>query len=225
MFRIAVLTVFALAAGSVSATAQSWGFGEPVYVDPPPVYYERPGVVVPGRPMLYEAPDSDVYYDEEPRILVAPPERRVLHMEAPEIVMDRLDADGYRELSPMARRGSLYKLTAVDPSGDLVALEISIFTGEIERETVLRVARSPARTQPRPQSRPPVVAAPRPAPVAPAPRPTVAAAPPPAAAVGTARPQGGGPSSTLRDRLRTPPAGAPSAGAQADSGDDPLVIY
>jgi hypothetical protein len=177
--------------------------GPPIYGPPPVIYYEAPPQV------LYGAP---------PRVLV-PGERRVFHMEAPEVVLDRLDAAGYRDLSPMSRRGTLYKLSAVAPEGDVVALEISIFTGEIERERVLqprpeqprRAARTPKRTR---------TAAVRKQAVEPAPN--VPAAPPAAAPAAPATPgTADGPASTLRDRLKPVPQGSQS---EADS-EEPLVVY
>ena len=57
----------------------------------------------------------------------------MLHMISPDAVFDALEAAGYREFSPMAPRGDVYKLDAVNPRGDLVALEISVFTGAIEQ--------------------------------------------------------------------------------------------
>jgi hypothetical protein len=128
----------------------------------------------------------------------------MLHVEAPEDVLDRLDAAGYRELSPMARRGQVYKLSAVDPRGNLVALEISIFTGEIERADVLRAAyaRPPVRA-PRPVAAPAVAPVPRRAPA-----PAVAARPAPQPAPG---------SNAMRNRLQPP--------AEAQGGDDPMVVY
>ena len=74
----------------------------------------------------------------------------------------------------MRQRGSIYRLNATDPDGNLVRLDISVHTGDIERERILVRA-----------------AVPPPPPGAPA------------------------PSSSLRDRLQTPPPGA----------RDPLVVY
>ncbi len=102
------------------------GFGGPVFYGPPPVYYEAPPVYR-ARPR--------VIYREDPG---------VIPMQAPEVVFDRLEGAGYREFSPMARRGDRYRLHAVDPDGNLVALDISIFTGEIERTEMLQARLSPA---------------------------------------------------------------------------------
>jgi pyruvate/2-oxoglutarate dehydrogenase complex dihydrolipoamide acyltransferase (E2) component len=190
---ISVGAVLAFAAAVGPAAAQSWGFGVgvdtriPIY-GAPPVYYDEP----------------PVYYDA-PRVVV-PREGRVFRMEAPEVVLDRLDAAGYRDLSPMARRGTLYKLSAVAPEGDVVALEISIFTGEIERERVLQPRRQrPARAVAAPK-RTRTAAAP-----APKPEPKVAAtvpAAPPATVPATPSASPGAPGSTLRDRLKPLPPGS-----------------
>jgi hypothetical protein len=200
MLRTVVLGA-ALALAALPAAAQSWGFGVEVG---PPVYYDEPQVYY-GPPVVYEQPP--VYYDAP---AVVGPEPRVFHMEAPELVLERLENAGYRELSPMARRGTLYRLNAVDPQGNLVALEISIFTGEIERTRILEARyQAPARA----------VAAPRPVTVEVAPprvsrpAPVPAAAPPPSAAAST------DPAVPLRDRLKTPPTAAP------DEDRDPLVVY
>jgi hypothetical protein len=56
---------------------------------------------------------------------------------SPDDVFDSLESAGYREFSPMADRGGVYELRAVNPAGDLVALEVSAHTGEIERELIL----------------------------------------------------------------------------------------
>lgn len=76
-------------------------------------------------------------------------------------VFDTLEAAGYREFGPMAQRGRLYSLRAVNPNGELVALEISIATGQIERELILSESapleprfRRPLQPAP-PQSAPP----------------------------------------------------------------------
>jgi hypothetical protein len=126
-------------------------------------------------------------------------------------VLDRLDAEGYRELGPMARRGGVYRLSAVAPEGDVVALEISAVTGEIEREFVLQPRRDkPARTVQSPK-RTRTAAAPKP-------KPQVQAAPP-AAAAAPAAPSGEAPTA-LRDRLQPLPDSA------GDGGEgDPLVVY
>jgi hypothetical protein len=219
---LAITAAFAMAAGLASPAAAQWGFGiqvgPPRYYGPPPVYYER------ARPRRY--------YEEAP-VIIAPAQPRVLHMEAPEDVLDALEDAGFRELSPMKRRGKFYVLNAVDPGGDLVALEISIFTGEIERTRVLEAAFQPPR-EIRRKSRPVAVAAPRPAPraaakaaVAPTPaaaapraQRAAAAARPPVRPAAPAAPAATGGGSTLRDRLQTPPEAQPE-----EQGSDPLVVY
>lgn len=215
---LTILAALAIAAGLPAPASAQWGFGievgPPRYYGPPPVYYER------ARPRGY--------YQEGP-VILAPAEPRVLYMEAPEDVLDSLEDAGYRELSPMRRRGQFYFLNAVDPAGDLVALEISIFTGEIERSRVLEAAFQPPRqvrrpprrvtaAAPRPAPRPAAKATPAakaasaPQPAAAAPQPRVRPAPPAAQSA-----TGGG--STLRDRLKAPPEEAQEAGT------DPLVVY
>jgi hypothetical protein len=131
----------ALAAAS-PGVAQSWGD-----VGGPPVTYGRP-------PAAYAMP---VYRSAPP----APPL-------SPAAVFDALQAAGYREFSPMAPRGAFYKLDAVNRRGDLVALVVSAFTGEIAEERVLAFhpgSAPSAPPQPVPQSAPAAAAAPPPAPV------------------------------------------------------------
>ena len=72
----------------------------------------------------------------------------------------------------MAQRDPLYKLNAVNPGGDLVALEISVYTGAIEREMILQAR----HTAPLPASPPPVIET-YAAPEAPPPAPETYAAP------------------------------------------------
>jgi hypothetical protein len=211
------LVILALGAGSPAA-AQSLSFGvevgAPVYLSPPPVYYEPR--------ILYGAPPA-VYY-EDPRVHVAPaPRARVLHMEAPEDVVERLAERGYTDIGPIDRRGALYVLTATNRKGDLVELEISIFSGKIERSSVLerRYATQPKRLPRKPVAQ----AAAAPPKVAPAPAQKPAPASAPAEQdeeqSGPEPDSNGGASSTLRDRLHTPPSKAPSE----TNSPDPLVVY
>lgn len=162
-----------LVASSSAGWTQSWGFGievgPPVYYGPPPVYaYEV-------DPYYYEQPP--VYYEPPPVVVVPPPMPR--YTATPDAVLDMLEAEGYSELSPMAERGAYYKLSAVSPEGDLVALEISIRTGEIEQEIILEPSRGPA-----------------PRAVAATPPPVTAPAPPPGAAP-----------APMRERLQPPASG------------------
>jgi hypothetical protein len=148
MSRLGIATV-ALAAiagtGSPSA-AGSWSlgvgveYGPPVYYGPPSVYYGPP-------PVFYEPP---IYYEPAP-----PPV--VLQMVTADDVLDALEGAGYRELGPMAQRGALYSLAAVNPRGDVVALEISVYNGAIERELILESPRyaAPQVVQPAPNLPPP----------------------------------------------------------------------
>ena len=195
----------ALAIAAGPAAAQSWGFGvelgTPVY-GPPPVYYQY------AEPPYYAA-EPPVYYGTPP-VVVVPRERRVLRIVSPDRVLDRLDAEGYRELGPMRRRGSIYSLSAVAPEGDVVALEVSAVTGEIEREFVLEPARKKPARAAEATKRVRTAAAPKPKPQVEAPPPAAAQAPAPAGEAPTA----------LRDRLQPiPPV------EEAPTEGDPLVVY
>ena len=224
---IAFAAVLAALGTSGPAAAGSWGvgvgfgYGPPVYWGPQAVFHDRP-VIVRRAPRGY-------YYEEAP-VFVAPP-APVYRAVGPEEVFDMLDRSGYRELSPMARRGAVYRLHAVDPAGDLVALEISAWTGAIERVRLLqaRYAAPPPPVQPpavaappRPLPAPAVAAPPRPKPVreaAPAANPAAppaasATAGPPAGAVG-----GGSAPAPLSDRLQPVPA------EPTGEEKDPLVVY
>jgi hypothetical protein len=196
MLRTLILTT-ALAAGATApAAAQSWGigvgveYGPPVFYGPPPVIYYEPPVVAAPPPVYYGAPP----------VVVAP--APVIEMVSPDEVFDRLDEAGYTDLAPMAQRGRYYKVRAVDPYGNLVSLEISIHSGEIENKYILESGYA---------ARPAVVAPPVVATAPPPPPPARAAAPPPPAAPSAAPP------TSLRDRLVVP--------EEPEDGDDPLVIY
>lgn len=199
MFRTMTLaaSLAALAATASPAAAASWEFsgavGPRVYYGPPPVHLQAP-VIYRRAPMIYrQAP-----------VVVGPAPAPIYDMEAPEDIIESLQDAGFTELSPITRRGAVYRLNAVDPEGNVVALDISIFTGEIERSRILQARFQAA---PAPAPRPVARAAPSPAPVE-------AAAPPPAAARPT-----GTPPSTLRERLEPVPD-------EAGEGDrDPLVVY
>lgn len=122
MCRTAILTGALIAVAGLSpASAQSWsvgvgfGYGEPGYYGPPPVY---------------------VY--EEPPLVYAPAPPPMVHSAvSPDAVFDALERAGYREFSPMAFRDGVYKLNAVNRGGDLVALEVSALTGVVEREFII----------------------------------------------------------------------------------------
>jgi len=177
-----------LATASAAHAGSSWSFGfsvagPPVYYGPPPVYYEPPVVYEPGPPVLHEEP-----------VVVAPPVRA--RERSPDEIFDWLEAAGYREFGPMAHRDPLYKLNAVNPEGDLVALEISVYTGAIEREMILQ-ARHAA---PLPVSPPPVVET-YAAPAAPPQAPETYAAP-------------------AAPRPYTPPTLS-----EPEDDEDPLVVY
>jgi len=183
--------VIAMSVASGTAAAQSWGFGvgmgfgEPDYYGPPPGYSEPP--------VIFEAvPEAG---SEGAPIDVAPDGRPVFQMESPDDVLDALDGAGYRELSPMHMRGHSFVLAAVDPRGDLVQIELSIFTGEIERITLLQAGYLP------PVRQRSIAAAPQ---IAPAP-PQVSPAPPPPAVT---------PPPRVEERVVPPP-----------QEQDPLVVY
>jgi len=179
--------------------------------------------------MVYQAPPVVLY--EEPPVVIAPAFRpRVLHMEAPEDVLARLARDGYGDLGPIDRRGALYVLTASDPKGDLVSLEISIFSGEVQRASVLeaRYAAVPSRPPAAPRSpaaRPAPAAAPAQPARIPAPKAETVASPveqtDTPAAIEERPLSDESPSNTLRDRLYAPP----SAPAPSENEPDPLVVY
>jgi hypothetical protein len=103
-------------------------FGDPTYYGPPPVYYGPPPIY------LYEQPSS--YYAPVPPPIVYAP-AHIPSAVPPDVVFDNLVESGYRELSPMAFRDGVYKLSAVNRHGDLVALEVSALTGSVERESVI----------------------------------------------------------------------------------------
>jgi hypothetical protein len=107
-----------------------------------------------------------------PLIIEGPVYQRAIPI-APDAIFDALEAAGYREFSPMAPREPVYALKAVNPEGDLVALEISMFTGEIELELILAANYRPPLRAYRPTAAP-QAAVPPPPPIAPA------APPPPA---------------------------------------------
>ncbi len=138
-FAIGGFAILAAAAGAAPAAAQSWGvgveFGGPEY-GPPPGYYAPP----PG----YYAP-APGYYAPPPGY-GAPPQP-TLQLLSPDAVFDALEDAGYREFGVMAPHGNYYSLDAVNPRGDLVALEVSAFTGLVERERVLALNQRPPRVE------------------------------------------------------------------------------
>jgi hypothetical protein len=133
MLRAAIFAALISLAGLSPASAQ-WSvgvgieFGGPTYYGPPPVYYGPP----PGY--LYEQPPT--YYAPAPPPVVYAP-AQIPSSVPPDVVFDKLDRAGYRELGPMAFRDGVYKLSAVNRRGDLVALEVSLLTGSVERETLI----------------------------------------------------------------------------------------
>jgi hypothetical protein len=123
-------------------------------------YYDPPGYYPYGGPPpgYYPYPEAPLGYYGEGRWVTLGPAPRPLDggVVMPDDVFDLLEAWGYREFGPMARRGPLYRLTAVNPVGDHVALEVSAYSGQIERELILTEAAPRPRRQPAP--RPPAAA-------------------------------------------------------------------
>jgi hypothetical protein len=82
----------------------------------------------------------------------------------PDVVFDVLEDRGYHDFGPMAPRGPIYRLTAVNWRGDLVELEVSAFSAGVESERILafaqrppvRVYRSAPAAHPQPPAPPPV---------------------------------------------------------------------
>jgi hypothetical protein len=204
MFRTIAIAALATAAGAAApAAAQSWGFGVGIGLGPPVVYEPPPLYVEP--PIIYEPAPPPVLY-EPPPVVLAPVPRPVLRAEAPEVIFARLDEAGYRELGPMRQRGNFYTLTAVDPGGDLVALQISVFTGDIVGARLVQAGYL------RPvQMMPPASVRAAAAPPPPPPAPPAAVLPPPP-------PPEGAPSS-LRERLQ------PTPDELEEDGGDPVVVY
>jgi hypothetical protein len=81
-------------------------FGGPAYYGPPPVY-------------LHEQPPT--YYAPAPPPVVYGPQE-IPSAVPPDVIFDRLEQAGYRELGPMAFRDGVYKLSAVNRNDELVAL-------------------------------------------------------------------------------------------------------
>jgi hypothetical protein len=190
MLKSVTLSAVLVLAAAAPAAAGWWawgvgvGFGPPIYREPPPAYVPAPP---PG------------FYEGAPVVVVPGEPPAVYGRVDPGEVLDALVAAGYRELGPMRERGGLFRLTAVDPVGNRVALEISVYTGEIERQRLLE-----ARYE-------------EPSVVAPAPPPWQAM---PQASVPPAAP--GGAPSTLRDRLN---AQTSEPDRQPAGEPDPLVVY
>lgn len=129
----AVFAIFICLAALSPASAQlSVGvgieFGGPDYYGPPPIYYGPP----PGY--LYEQPPT-YYAPAPPPVVYAPAQIR--SAVSPDVVFDNLEDAGYREFGAMAFRDGVYKLSAVNRHGELVALEVSALTGEVEIEKIV----------------------------------------------------------------------------------------
>lgn len=146
MFRVGFLAGAMLAFAAHSpAFAQSWGvgveFGGPGYYGPPPVIY--------APPRAYE------YYEAPPVVYLPAPEMIVPQAVPPDVIFDNLETAGYSDFSPMAFREGVYKLNAVNRRGDLVALEVSLITGDVEREIILQRRRTLRTTAVPPPAAPP----------------------------------------------------------------------
>ena len=158
MHKIAMSAALAaMFATASTGLAQSWGVGVGIGVGPawhygpPPGYYgygPPPGYY--GAPVVRRAPPP-AYYGGEPLVILGPAPPPAASGVSADAVFDALERAGYREFGPMSHRGALYRLRAVNREGDLVDLEISAHTGEIERELILAESRRP---QPRTLSRP-----------------------------------------------------------------------
>jgi hypothetical protein len=190
MLKTMTLATSLALAGTAPAAAGSWGWGIGVGFGPP-IYWEPPAVYVPAPP--------PGYYGEAPAI-VAPVEPPAAYGRVdPGAVIDALAAAGYTEIGRIRQRGGLYRLTAVDPDGNRLALDISVHSGEIERAQLLE-----ARYE-----EPPVGV-----PV----QPPARRAPPPQASAAPGAP------TTMHDRLQAQ-AAAPDAPPPTDQDRDPLVVY
>ena len=220
MLRISIIaaTLLASAAAPAAADPLSYAFGE-------------------GRPVYRAeaAPPLPAYRTQRAPVIIGPvPEsRRVYRMEAARDVEAKLRRQGFTDVSPLARNGNFYHGNAVDPAGNVVALRISIFTGEIVGADILQrsrgTARAPSVRSVVPEIRRSAVAAPpapqqlaRPAPKpSVTPKPTVAEAPrpKPAAASGS----GTAPASAYAPPPPPKPYTPPATPAKKDQ--DPLVVY
>ncbi len=87
------------------------------------------------------------YYGKVPFAVMGPPPWEMGRV-SPDAVFDALERAGYSQFGAMADRRDRYRLRAVNRYGDLVALEISVYTGRIERELVLSERRRPAHQRP-----------------------------------------------------------------------------
>jgi hypothetical protein len=170
MLKTAISAAALAAAMGTASTglAGSWGvgvgFGFETYphYGPPPGYYEAPRLYGQVRPRDYYG---------GPLVILGPaPPPYVGRMVTADDVFDMLEAAGYREFGPMAHRGAHYMLRAVNRRGDLVALEVSAYTGAIDREVILAqgslnvpaaaaAPASPRTPRSRPQVTPPQPAA------------------------------------------------------------------
>jgi len=207
MLRITIAAaLIASAAAPASAEVFSFGFGvgapifRPQYVEPAPAY------------RVYRGPE----------IIGPVPEGGVYHMEAARDVEASLRRRGFTEVSPLARHGHLYHGNAVDPAGNLVALQISIFSGEIVDADILEPSRAIVRAPAgRTYAPPPPVAST--VPVIPRQAVTRAPAQTPTQAVTQAPKPTPKPASTYAAPPPPKPYTPPAAPAKKDQ--DPLVVY
>ena len=121
---------------------------EPYRHDSAPFVYERP-------PHPYRELPPPAYYGQAPFTVMGPAPRPGGRV-SPDTVFASLEAAGYHDFGPMAARNGVYRLSAVNPHGDLVALEIGIATGWIVRELILAErARQPRPIERQPAPKPP----------------------------------------------------------------------
>ena len=207
MLRITIAAaLIASAAAPAAAEVFSFGFGvgtpifRPQYVEPAPAYRVYRGPVIIGP---------------------VPEEPGVYHMEAARDVEASLRRRGFTEVSPLARHGHLYHGNAVDPAGNLVALQISIFSGEIVDADILEPSRAIVRAPAgRTYAPPPPVAST--VPVIPRQAVTRAPAQTPTQAVTQAPKPTPKPASTYAAPPPPKPYTPPAAPAKKDQ--DPLVV-
>lgn len=207
MMRISIVAATLLASAAIPAAADplSYAFGSDR-----PVYRVEP------------APPPTVYRTQRAPVILGPvpDSRRVYRMEAARDVEADLRRQGFTEVSPLARNGNFYHGNAVDPAGNVVALRISIFTGEIVGADILQPSRSAGRAPsirsavpqlPRSAAPPPPA---RKQVAAPASKPAATPAPAPAAKPATSAYPAPPP-----PKPYTPPA------TPAKKDQDPLVVY
>lgn len=141
MLRKALMTAFLAGVCVAPANAQQIIYG----IEPGQRVY-RGERVYPGEPVYPERVERAY------PVPVAPPALEPMRRAAPspqvqviavEEVADRLSRRGFRQLSPIEMDRGYYKLTAVDPAGNLIALSVSVVSGEIEGSQILQARVAP----------------------------------------------------------------------------------